>query len=69
MLVGNLIKTPIRYLVDFMVLGFLVNALSEHLSAKVKREGKLFQQEYQTGKPSYDVKVIGESTETVRSYL
>ena len=41
-----------------------VNALSEHLSAKVKREGKLFQQEYQTGKPLYDVKVIGESTET-----
>ncbi|MBL6660816.1 MAG: DNA topoisomerase (ATP-hydrolyzing) subunit B [Crocinitomicaceae bacterium] len=41
-----------------------VNALSEHLSAKVKREGKLFQQEYQLGKPLYDVKVIGESTET-----
>ena len=41
-----------------------VNALSEHLSAKIKREGKLFQQEYQTGKPLYDVKVIGESTET-----
>ncbi len=41
-----------------------VNALSEHLSAKVKREGILFQQEYQTGKPLYDVKVIGESTET-----
>ena len=41
-----------------------VNALSEHLSAKVKRDGKLFQQEYQTGKPLYDVKVIGESTET-----
>ena len=41
-----------------------VNALSEHLSAKVKREGKLFQQEYQKGKPLYDVKVIGESTET-----
>ena len=41
-----------------------VNALSEHLSVKVKREGKLFQQEYEIGKPMYDVKVIGESTET-----
>ena len=40
-----------------------VNALSEHLSVKVKREGKIFQQEYNIGKPLYDVKVIGESTE------
>ncbi len=41
-----------------------VNALSEHLSVKVKREGKLFQQEYEIGKPLYDVKTIGDSTET-----
>ncbi|MDB3905095.1 DNA topoisomerase (ATP-hydrolyzing) subunit B [Crocinitomicaceae bacterium] len=41
-----------------------VNALSEHLSVKVKREGKLFQQEYEIGKPMYDVKVIGDSKET-----
>jgi DNA gyrase subunit B len=40
-----------------------VNALSEHLSVKVKREGKIFQQEYNIGKPLYDVKVIGESSE------
>jgi DNA gyrase subunit B len=40
-----------------------VNALSEHLSVKVRREGKIFQQEYNIGKPLYDVKVIGESTE------
>ncbi len=41
-----------------------VNALSKHLSVIVRREGKLFQQEYNIGKPLYDVKVIGESTET-----
>jgi DNA gyrase subunit B len=40
-----------------------VNALSEHLSVKVRREGKIFQQEYNLGKPLYDVKVVGESTE------
>ena len=36
-----------------------VNALSEHLSVKVRREGKIFQQEYNIGKPLYDVKVVG----------
>ena len=41
-----------------------VNALSEHLSAKVKRDGKLFQQEYERGKPLYDVKELGDSNET-----
>ena len=40
-----------------------VNALSEHLSVKVRREGKIFQQEYNIGKPLYDVKVVGESNE------
>ncbi|MFD1768254.1 DNA topoisomerase (ATP-hydrolyzing) subunit B [Sphingobacterium suaedae] len=38
-----------------------VNALSTHLSAVVHREGKIFQQEYEKGKPLYDVKEIGES--------
>ena len=38
-----------------------VNALSEHLRAEVQREGKIFVQEYQTGKPVEDVKQIGES--------
>ena len=38
-----------------------VNALSIHLSAIVHREGKIFQQEYSTGKPLYDVKEIGVS--------
>lgn len=41
-----------------------VNALSTHLIATVRRDGKIFQQEYNIGKPMYDVKVVGESTET-----
>jgi DNA gyrase subunit B len=41
-----------------------VNALSIHLRATVRREGKIFEQEYSIGKPLYDVKVIGESQET-----
>lgn len=41
-----------------------VNALSTHLTATVRREGKIFQQEYNIGKPLYDVKVVGESKET-----
>jgi DNA gyrase subunit B len=40
-----------------------VNALSIHLKATVRREGKIFQQEYKIGKPLYDVKVVGESEE------
>lgn len=41
-----------------------VNALSTKLIATVKREGKIFRQEYEIGKPVYDVKAIGESEET-----
>jgi DNA gyrase subunit B len=41
-----------------------VNALSIHLKATVRREGKIFEQEYSIGKPLYDVRVIGESIET-----
>src|SRR3546814_142255 len=41
-----------------------VNALSIHLSAVVHREGKTFQQEYEKGKPRYDVKEIGKSDVT-----
>jgi len=40
-----------------------VNALSIDLKATVFREGKIFVQEYKCGKPQYDVKVIGETTE------
>lgn len=38
-----------------------VNALSNHLTAKVYREGKIFTQEYEKGKPLYPVKVVGET--------
>jgi DNA gyrase subunit B len=41
-----------------------VNALSKKLVATIYREGKIFQQEYNFGKPVYDVKVIGETSKT-----
>ncbi len=41
-----------------------VNALSSHLKAEVHNEGKIHVQEYEYGKPLYDVKQIGESDKT-----
>jgi DNA gyrase subunit B len=41
-----------------------VNALSNPLKVVVHREGKIFTQEYEFGKPLFDVKVIGESDRT-----
>ena len=41
-----------------------VNALSSKLEVKVMREGKLFRQEYERGKPVTGVDVIGESSQT-----
>jgi DNA gyrase subunit B len=38
-----------------------VNALSTHLKAEVHREGKIWVQEYNIGKPLYDVKSIGDT--------
>ncbi|MBP9994207.1 MAG: DNA topoisomerase (ATP-hydrolyzing) subunit B [bacterium] len=38
-----------------------VNALSKHLKAEVHREGKVFVQEYEFGKPLYPVKVAGDA--------
>ena len=38
-----------------------VNALSTHLTAEVYREGQIFKQEYECGKPLYDVKVVGKT--------
>ncbi len=38
-----------------------VNALSKKLVATVFREGKIFRQEYNYGKPAYSVQVIGET--------
>ncbi|MDD5870321.1 MAG: DNA topoisomerase (ATP-hydrolyzing) subunit B [Bacteroidales bacterium] len=41
-----------------------VNALSEYLRAEVRRDGKLYMQEYAYGHPKAPVAVIGESTES-----
>lgn len=38
-----------------------VNALSEHLTATVYRDGKIWQQEYERGKAMYPVKSIGDT--------
>ena len=38
-----------------------VNALSTHMLSQVFREGKIYQQEYECGKPLYPVKVVGET--------
>lgn len=40
-----------------------VNALSTHLTALVYREGKIWTQEYEKGKPMFDVKTIGDTDE------
>lgn len=40
-----------------------VNALSTHLKAEVHRNGKIFVQEYERGKPVYDVKTLGDTTD------
>ena len=38
-----------------------VNALSTHMLSQVFRGGKIYQQEYEKGKPLYSVKVVGET--------
>ncbi len=42
----------------------VVNALSELVIVRVKRDGKIYQQEYRRGVPQYDLKVVGETDET-----
>lgn len=39
-----------------------VNALSDHLKATVYRDGQIWEQEYEKGKPMYPVKPVGETT-------
>ncbi|MBD3252524.1 DNA topoisomerase (ATP-hydrolyzing) subunit B [Candidatus Pacearchaeota archaeon] len=39
----------------------VVNALSKKLIARVKRDGKIYQQEYKIGKPLYNLKVVGKA--------
>ena len=38
-----------------------VNALSSHMKSQVFRDGKVYQQEYEKGKPLYPVKVVGQT--------
>lgn len=42
----------------------VVNALSENLIVEVKRDGKIFRQAYERGKPKTELEVIGDSSET-----
>ena len=42
----------------------VVNALSKWLVAEVKREGKIYRQRYERGKPVTSVEIIGEAEET-----
>ena len=38
-----------------------VNALSTHMKSQVFRNGHIYQQEYEKGKPLYDVKIVGDT--------
>ena len=38
-----------------------VNALSTHMTSQVFRNGHIYQQEYEKGKPLYDVKIVGDT--------
>lgn len=42
----------------------VVNALSSNLVVQIKRDGHIYQQEYQRGVPQYDLRIIGDSEET-----
>jgi DNA gyrase subunit B len=44
--------------------GSVVNALSTHMKAEVKRDGKLWVQEYKCGVPQYKVKSVGNARGT-----
>ena len=48
-----------------------VNALSDHLTATVHKDGKIWQQEYERGKTLYPVKTIGDTdfTGTIVTFL
>lgn len=41
-----------------------VNALSTYLQAQVRRNGKIYMQEFSCGKPAHEVRVVGETDET-----
>lgn len=41
-----------------------VNALSKHLRAEIHRDGKIYVQEYEIGKPKGEIKIIGDTDKT-----
>src|SRR5690554_5785402 len=41
----------------------VVNALSEWLVVQIKRDGHIYQQEYQCGVAQYDIKIVGDIPE------
>jgi len=42
----------------------VTNALSEHLIAEVKRNGKIYRQEFSKGKPSTELEIVGDADST-----
>ena len=42
----------------------VVNALSKKLTVQVKRDGKIYEQSYSIGVPDFDLKVIGDASDT-----
>ena len=42
----------------------VVNALSEHMWVEVRRDGKIYRQDYERGIPAGELKVVGTSTST-----
>jgi len=47
----------------------VVNALSSYLRAEVRRDGKIYMQEYKKGDPQRNVKVVGKTQETGTTIL
>lgn len=46
-----------------------VNALSSYMKVTVKRDGKIYQQEYEKGKPLSNIKIIGETKKSGTSTM
>ena len=46
-----------------------VNALSTHMMSQVFRNGHIYQQEYEKGKPLYDVKIVGDTRFSLRQSI
>jgi len=42
----------------------VVNALSEHVHVKVKRDGHMYEQQYKRGVPQADIQIVGDTEDT-----